>query len=191
MNEDNNQRGYFRIDDEVLLHVKKIDRSKIVDISTYFEGFRQSAILTARFNQQRSMMAPVFDDIKARDSAVAIYCTMLSEQVDLLANRLLSVSVFSPNELPQTVNLSAEGMRFHTPVKYEVGDQLEIIYALLPAGDYIPVLAEVVRSEWDEGAAECVVSVKFVCMNKDDKELVIHHILYLERQLLQQKRLTG
>ena len=191
MNEAENQRKYFRIDDEVFLHVKKTDQTDNVDPHTYFDRFRQSTIFTARFHQQRTALAPVLTEIKARDIAVASYVSMLSDQVDLLATRLLTGSIFSSDEPLQTVNMSAEGMRFCSPVAYEVGDQLEMIYALFPGGDYIPVLAKVVRSEWDEDAEENMVSVQYVSMNDDDKELVIHHMLYMQRQHLQKKRLTG
>lgn len=191
MNEDKNQRGYFRIDDKVFLRVKKIDLADTADIDTYFDSFRHSTILTARFHQQRTAMVTVLTEIKTRDIAVASYVMMLSDQVDLLAKRLMTGSIFSTDEPLQPVNMSAEGMRFQSAIEYQKGDQLEMIFALFPGGDYIPVLAEVVRAEWDETSEEYVVSAKFSSINVDDKELLIHHILFLERQFLQNKRLTG
>ena len=191
MKEEDNKRGYFRIDDEVYLRVKKVEPSDSTDLHTYFDNFRQSTILTARFHQQRTALAPVLAEIKSRDIAVASYVSMLSDQVDLLATRLLTGSIFLSNEPLQTVNMSAEGMRFHSAIEYRVGDQLEMIYALFPGGDYIPVLAEVLRSEWDNDAEDYMISVEYVSMNDDDKELVIHHMLYMQRQYLQKKRLTG
>jgi len=189
--EDENQRGYFRIDDEVYLHAKKIDPVDVADAPTYFNSFRQATLITARFHQKRTAMAPVLREINSRDAATSNYLSMLSEQIDLLANRLLTESIFAPNEPLQAVNISAEGMRFHTSVDFQTGDQLEMIYAQFPGGVYIPVLAEVVRSEWDKDAEDYQVSVKYINMNDDDKELVIHHILYVQRQQLHQKRLTG
>ena len=191
MNKEENLRNYFRIDDEVFLHVKLIDRDDIVDIDKYFNKFRQSTILTARFHQQRIAMAPVLKEIHARDAHISSYFSMLSDQVDLLANRLMTDSIFASDEPLQSVNLAAEGMRFHSQIEYQAGDLIERIFVLFPGEDYIPVLAEVVRSSWDNNVEEYAVSVKYTRLNEDDKELLIHHILYLERQLLQQKRLTG
>ena len=191
MNEEENKRAYFRIDDEVFLHVKKIDPVEVADTPTYFNSFRQATLLTARFHQKRTAMAPVLREINSRDTAISNYFSMLSEQIDLLATRLLTDSIFALNEPLQCVNISAEGMRFNTTDEFQTGDQLEIIYAQFPGGDYIPVLAEVVRTEWDNDAEEYAVSVRYVSLNEDDKELVIHHILHLQRQFLHRKRLTG
>ena len=191
MNEEENQRGYFRIDDEVFLHVKKINPVEVADMPTYFNSFRQATLITAQFHQKRTAMAPVLREINSRDTAISNYFSMLNEQIDLLATRLLTDSIFGLNEPLQRVNISAEGMRFSTPVEFQIGDQLEIIYAQFPGGDYIPVLAEVVRCEWDNGNEEYEVAVRYVSINEDDKELVIHHILYLQRQLLHKKRLAG
>jgi len=193
---DEDKRAYFRIDDEVFLSVKKIehcDADKIEDTHTYFDSFRKSTVLTAKFNQQRTAMAPVLKEINNKDVALASYISMLSDQVDLLASKLQSGAIFSSNEQLQTVNLSAEGMRFHSTEQYKLEDSLEMIFALFPDGDYIPVLAEVVRVESvdDDGADLYEIGVKYSSINDDDKELLIHHILFLQRQILQKKRLAG
>jgi len=191
MNVENNKRGYFRIDDEVFLRVKKITANEIVNIEPFFEKFRQSTLITARFHQQRTAMAPVLAEVNARDIAVANYFSMLSDQIDLLANKLISESIFSADEQLQDVNMSAEGMQFYSPTEYQCGDQLEIVFALFPGGDYIPVIADVVRTEHNKSDEQYLVSVQFSRINEDDKELVIHHMLFLQRQQLQKKRLNG
>jgi len=90
MNAEENKRGYFRVDDEVFLQVKKLSTDEVVDIDTYFEKFRQSTLITARFHQQRTAMAPALSEINARDKAVADYLSMLNDQIDMLADKLIS-----------------------------------------------------------------------------------------------------
>ena len=190
MNAEENKRGYFRVDDEVFLQVKKLSTDEVVDINTYFEKFRQSTLITARFHQQRTAMAPALSEINARDKAVADYLSMLNDQIDMLADKLISESIFAENEPLQAVNMSAEGMQFRTSTEYQTDDELEIIFALFPGGDYIPVIAKVVRTDQDTESKEFSVSVQYSNINEDDKELVIHHMLFLQRQQLQKKRLN-
>ena len=190
MNAEENKRGYFRVDDEVFLQVKKLSTDEVVDIDTYFEKFRQSTLITARFHQQRTAMAPALSEINARDKAVADYLSMLNDQIDMLADKLISESIFAENEPLQAVNMSAEGMQFRTSTEYQTDDELEIIFALFPGGDYIPVIAKVVRTDLDTESKEFSVSVQYSNINEDDKELVIHHMLFLQRQQLQKKRLN-
>lgn len=191
MSKSDNNRTYYRVDDEVFLQVKKIEISDETNIELYFNEFRQSTLINARFHQQRTAMAPVLREISARDAAVANYTNMLSSQIDLLADRLMMSSIFPPNEPMQPVNLSAEGMRFSTSIALNVGDYLEMIFALMPSGDYIPAIAKVVRIDHDDIDVAPVISVNFDYWNDDDKELVIHHVLFLQRRYLQEKRLSG
>lgn len=186
-----NRRAYFRIDDEVFLHVKKIDHQKVVDIAKYCDNFRQSTLLTARFHQQREAMEPVLKEIRKRDIAIANYCSMLTDQVDLLVNSLLPVSIFASNEPLQTVNISAGGLQFRSQNDYQIGDVLEMIYVLFPKGDYIPLLAEVVRSESGNASNENKIAVKYISINEADRELVIQHVMFKQRQLLQKNRQTS
>ncbi|MBX2836196.1 MAG: PilZ domain-containing protein [Gammaproteobacteria bacterium] len=192
MNAEENKRGYFRVDDEVFLQVNKVPSDEVVNMDIYFEKYRQSTLITGRFHQQRTAMAPVLAEINARDAGVAQYFSMLSDQIDLLADKLISESIFAANEPLQAVNMSAEGMRFQTTTEYQLGDQLQMIFALFPGGDYIPVIAEVVRVDSDPESKQNSVSVDYSNIHEDDKELLIHHILFLQRQQLQKKRLdTG
>jgi len=186
-----NKRGYFRVDDEVFLQIKPIASEDVVDIETYFEKFRQSTLINARFHQQRTAMAPVLAEINARDTAVADYLAMLNNQIDYLADKLIAESIFAADEPLQTVNLSAEGMQFQTSTEHQVGDDLQMIFALFPGGDYIPVVAKVTRIDVHPDGQHNSVSVQYTHINDDDKELVIHHMLFMQRQQLQKKRLNA
>ncbi|MBX2838334.1 MAG: PilZ domain-containing protein [Gammaproteobacteria bacterium] len=191
MSIEKNRRAYFRIDDEVYLHANKVDHNTVVDIEEHRENFRQSTMLSARFHKQREAMDPVLEAIKSRDADVANYCLMLSEQVDLLVDSLLPVSVFASNEPLQSVNISAVGLQFKSQIDCQVGDVLEIIYVLFPNRDYIPLLAEVVRCERDDITEDNKISVKYISIDEADRELVIQHVLLKQRQNLQKNRLTG
>lgn len=191
MSTESNKREYFRIDDEVFLSTKKVDLSDIDSVDTYFHGFRENTLFTAKFHQQRTAMLPNMAQIKARDSVVAEYIIMLSDQIDVLAGKLMKETLFAPDEQLKKVNMSAGGMSFYSDHQYNEGDVLEHIFAIFPGGHYIAVLAEVARSEWIEELGNYSVSVNYTNIHSDDKELIIQHNLFLQRQQLQKKRLES
>ncbi len=194
MSIESNRRDFFRIDDEVYLRVQKLDIDSQL-IQKKHEATRQEISVRSNFQMQRNEMQPVLKQIRSKNLAVASYLESLDDQMELLASRVLGTSIFVKGEPLASINISASGMEFKNNIEVEKGDMLEVILQLFPEESYVAIVGEVIRSipvaqgnNNEPSDALNSISLCFKHVHKDDTEVIVRHIHYLQRLQLQHRR---
>lgn len=185
-----NRRRYFRIDDYLLLDVKRVESSKRVEL---LEKFRR---IDPRDNYHR-----VFHDVAGevdgliaalgqQQPEVARVLRLLNRKIDLMESSIQERIPGDTLQSMQQVNLSASGMRFGCNEEFRVGDLLQIQMVFNP--DYITLnlLADVVLVETPQVGADYQqrVRVDFDFPRQHDQEQLIHYIMKRQGEAMMRER---
>lgn len=87
------------------------------------------------------------------------------------------------------VNISAGGVSFQSPRRFEEGDLLEI-RLILPPFSPIQAKAEVIRSDAGSVSGEFSIAVKFTDLSQDEQERLIRHILSVQARQLRNRQVA-
>lgn len=192
MSDSENRRESFRIDDEMKLHVNPLDPTRLDAILEDFEAFRLQFCLKSHFLVQKEIRLPNLLLIRKRDPDIAQYLEHLENQMLLLAERMNggAENSVAATQAPAIVNLSSNGLRFHTAEPLALGQVVELGMLLSTSGTQIIMLATVVRLEdgTEEHEGLVKVSLNFSHINADDTEAIIRHMVKLQQIQLQERR---
>lgn len=183
---DRNQRTYYRVDDQALVKPRVLEPDEIEKLERDFDACRLRYSLTAHVCEQRRQREPALRAIRKRNPDVARYLELLETQLETLSLQVVKESDFDQDAMPQTVNLSATGIRFTTAQPIEQGAKLELGIMLFPAERIVMTLADVVRADVEDGGT--VVSATFSRIHEEDQETLIRHIHKVQQIQLQRKR---
>ena len=184
-----NRRDAFRLDDSMLLSVKKLSDSELEDLIENFDAVRLQHCLKSHFMLQRENRKTSLLFIRKRDPDVAQFLNSLEDQLMLVASRLSSATGDEQNMILHDVNMSSSSIRFSTTSDYSVGEQVQCMMMLATSDLQIFTLATVTRFE-DASVSEGLKSValQFTHLHSDDSEAIIRHMAKLQQIQLQQRR---
>lgn len=168
------KRGYFRIDD-IFPVIWRVTEERLLRESMIFSGY---------------CVDPVDQEVPDETVSPRIWKMLvnINAKLDLALKQLSleSEGLVRSESIP--VNISASGIRFTLDRTLAVGDVLEL-KMLLPAYPPVGVFANgrVVRAEkLETGGYE--VSLHFINMNEEVREVIIQYTLKRQRQLIGRER---
>ncbi len=185
------RREYFRINDEVALNYRVIERSEIDGaMEKRREGHLDVNALASSFANTNLDMRHALEKCRRDLPDVATYLDGLNTKVDLLIRLLLATGSELPDHPTHDVNLSASGLSFKVTREVIAGSILEIKLLFFPTFLYIVTFGHVVRCSTSDEIEEFPyeLAVEFSHLEDSDKELLIRHILQRESAMLREVR---
>ncbi|MES9858410.1 MAG: PilZ domain-containing protein [Sedimenticola sp.] len=192
LDEAEDRRQFFRIDDTIHLSYQKIPSEDIHQRLERLEHGLESnftAVSTIAAITQR--MAGTLHQIESVRPTLASYLRALDEKIEVLGRAFLMQDSDIADQPAYAVNLSATGMAFHAAEPLDRGVMLELRLLLMPSFTGILTYAEVV--DCDEIGDESeelpyTLRVNFSHLRGDDKDILIRHVVKCQSTLLRKQR---
>lgn len=180
------RRGYFRVEDEVLLQFELIPPQGIPRLREVLDARLPNAFsLSSQFNELRQANHILQHKLEKESPGVMRYLALLEHKIDKLAEVLVVNEM--PGALLQPVNLGADGMGFLADHALPLEGLLDVRLGLLSSGRGLHCLGEVRRCESAPGGG-FQIGIRFEYLNPADKELLVQHVLHRQQVLLRQRR---
>jgi hypothetical protein len=177
-----NQRGAFRIDDEVLLQYEEVASAQVPRDSPAPIRGSAAFLFCARLAENRRRLHSSLRDVQRESSSIVRHLRLLDERIEILANALLVTEMETMDTSRQRVELSATGIAFHTERQLSERSLLVLRLVLLPSFTGVISNGRVVRSTRFIGSGQhrFLTTLEFVNMRESTRDLIAKHIL--ERQ---------
>jgi hypothetical protein len=186
MPEAGDRRRFFRINDEVDLYYRKIARQEASELSHINENVLTGDALPQIMEAAEQEMNGLLKRIEAAQPEVAQYLKLLNYKVDMLAECWLQQNDLIREKSSCYVNLSASGLAFGSEQPMNEGDFLELKILLPASRALVTTCCRVIQCRQNpsrEQSYPYVVSVDYMNMKEEDRELLIKHVI--KRQLAQ------
>ena len=185
------RREYFRINDQVALKFRVVERSEVDSaIEKREDGHVDVNVMASSFANTNLDMKHAIEKCRRDLPDVATYLDGLNAKVDLLIRLLVASGSELPDHPTDDVNLSASGLSVKVTKEVAEGSFLEIKLLFFPSFLYVVTFGHAVRcSASDEVAGfPYELAVEFSHLEDSDKELLIRHILQRESAMLREVR---
>ena len=184
------RRGYFRIDDVLLLHYKVVESEVCEKNFQSDKLLLEKLTLKARFDTISRELQPLQRIISANDSNVGQYFSALVKKLDILAEYLIDTEMADIGISPQNVNIGAGGLAFVSSNPILSGTLLELRIVLLPENTGIFSYARVITCKGlSEGEITGFkIAVLFENMDDDVRDLIYRHVLAVEREAISNRK---
>jgi len=184
------RREFFRIDNRLTLKFRIIGEEEFKYLENIVIFSPTSSFLDAN---ELSLLKKIELDEKKGEDPLYKYLKIIDRKLDLILDMLTEKSEENGvyNIVQGEVNLSASGIRFSSEIPMKKYDLVELIM-ILPSYPHmrISVLCRVVRAKTVSinGHKAYEVSLHFVVINENDRDMLIKYILTKEREMLRTKR---
>ncbi len=172
------RRRYYRIDDDVVLSVRRLNKERFDDELASFEERRESVCFMNTIELNSEQMLPLKRTLQNRYPEIAEYLDFLETRIDTLS-RMISIGDEEPSEPTQRVNISAQGMQFFSEQELNPDDLVELTVTLKPSNKHLIIIGTVVWSIEDANARaeeKYAIAVDFSYINDADREVLVKHI---------------
>jgi len=184
------RREFYRIDDRLTIKFRIIGEEEF----RYLENIvRFSPASSFSDTDELSILKKIeLDEEKSKDP-IYTYLKIIDRKLDLILDMLTERTeeggIYKTVQVG--VNLSASGIRFSSEIPMKKDDFVELIM-ILPVYPHmrISVLCRVVRAKTVSinGHKTYEVSLHFIVINENDRDILIRYILAKEREMLRAKR---
>lgn len=184
---DSERRRSFRVNDHIGLKLHVIPDTERVSTEKSFNLWRQEQGLINQFLHQRTQLLPLIKAIENTQPDIAAYLRQLETKIDTLAGLIQVRDQDLPRVPTHCVNLSANGLRFYHDEAIPEDTMLQIQLVLFPALIIIPALGKVIvcHKEPDNRESQYQLTVDFMVMDEDDRDLLTTHNVTAQMKALQ------
>ena len=186
----NEGRGAFRIDDNVLLSLRVIpDDQRDEALRRFPEKLAELQALNS-FSDSTQVLTDQFALVRRRYPEIAKYLQVLDDKINTLARRQFTTCSIIPDLSWHEVNISATGIRFNYEKQLKLGAYLELRLQLTQVSKYILAYGKIVRCEQAEDNPDLnTIAVEFSHINIEDRESIHTHVRGKEIKLIREKSL--
>ncbi|MEO1889738.1 MAG: PilZ domain-containing protein [Cycloclasticus sp.] len=174
--EEQERRGFFRIDDKIALSYRLVpsDEANGSDGSLQFND-NDAMSLGNELEKMREVSRIHFRHVEKESPEVARYFTHIEAKINLLAHHfMMSVDTLFVQST-QSVSISGSGIAFTASEALTIGDSLEVKFILQPSLTTIRTFANVVSCKAEK--AQFRVAVQYSGLNDEDRDLLIRHVV--------------
>ena len=171
------KRRYFRIEDEALLVLERIDKAEVDNRLEDFWVNEHAFSIRNNYNFQIEQHIADRRKIDSKMPELGRYLGVLEKQIDGLTNKLIGDD--NDQAMAQkSVNLSAQGIAYYDDQVPEQDELVELKLKLLPSGFRLVIIARVVLVEKDrcQDQGKHRVSLDFENLHEADREILIKHV---------------
>lgn len=180
MNDTQERRNFFRIDDEAIIRLQKTSIENYNNAEQILkDNALSSFLLGSSFAALELDYQTVINKVKRSMPDVNLYLELINKKIDLISQHLLNADPIM-DKPASPINLSASGISIITADDYQIDDLVEIKLVLLPKRLGIMAFGRVARIEnQDEGT---FISIDFEHIKESDQELIVKHTLNKQLQ---------
>jgi hypothetical protein len=180
------RRRFFRIDDRLLLSVRRLTAEDAADAAAGAADVRASGVL-ADLDRR---IATIINAARLQAPAVAELAELLNSKLDHVVAMLgLGEELAQRAQFhEQQVNISASGLGFETDELFESDELLQVEIMFPPSNARLTLRARVVRCIAGEQGGANLLQMEFADLGNDDQEFLIQYIVRRQGQVLQQLR---
>lgn len=185
------RRGFFRIDDEVSLCYKKIEKSRVTEPHQVSDNILNSCSLSTALEIVGQDSALLLHRLEKISPDVADYLRLIETKINLIAQAVMMAGFQVDENEPRQVNVSATGIAFNCEESLEADDYLEIKMLLISSIAVIVTYGRVVycrNSESSDKRYPYFVGVDFIKMNDEDREMLIKYVVKKQLQQIRDKK---
>jgi len=179
-----NRREYYRINDEITLHLRLLDE----DAEHASAAFPQDAALFTQLESLQELelqTQPLLRQL-AEHNAVLGHCLRLLDRRNALLTQTLLQQVDTDFGSLQKVNLSEAGLSMIYRQELLVGRRLALKILLLPQSHALLLCARIVYCKLIAGSYS--VGLEFENLNEVQRQVLARHILHRQAQQRRQER---
>ena len=182
------RRRSFRVNDHIGLKLQVTPDDQVDALVTSFELWRAEHGLINQFLHQRTQLLPVITAIQNVQPDIAAYLRHLESKIDTLAGLIQTRDQGLPRTPTHSVNLSANGVRFYHNEAIEEGSAVQVQLVLYPGLAIIPAIGKVIscHEEPIDDDRRYQMTVDFIMMDDDDRDLLTTHNITAQMKALQQ-----
>jgi hypothetical protein len=173
------RRRYFRIDDELVLIVRRLDQEHFDDELARFEERRNSVCFMNNIALEQENLSSLKRLLESKHPDIMEYVSFLEKRINILSEKVMQRSN-EPPEPVQKVNISEQGIRFYAEETYNKDDLVELRICLQPNKKRLLIIGNVVWCLKDPntiGKNSNVVAVDFTYIDEADRGVLVEHIL--------------
>ncbi len=184
------RRRYFRIEDEIILFFREIAPDEIPDNRSPREFPLDSFALSARLDLLTQESRTLLRRVERESPEIGDFLKVLERKIDLIARTFLNYEANLSEQSLQRVSLSASGLSFDVDKPCAAGKVLEIKMVLQPELVGLTAYGRVVYCNKNAPDSELPyrISVDFVGLRDNDRELLIRHVVRRQLQQLRNKK---
>ncbi len=185
------RRSFFRIDDEVNLIYKKIDKQAIFEASLVSEDLLSNCSLAAALDVLDQESRLIMHRIEKNEPEIAEYLKLIDSKISLLAQAvMMQDNDFSETNL-RHANISATGLAFEVSEVIKEGDFLEIKLLLTSCLAIVVIYGKVVyckENPEQENARPYHIAVEYINLKEQDREVLIKHVVKRQMQQIREQK---
>jgi len=188
------RREHFRVEDEALVSYHRLPtvEDAAAGGQSRADGVPDAFELASIFGELKQKTTLLQPQARQEGPRLAEYLGTLDQKLDRLMEVLLARELQAEDPARQTVELGGEGMSFTAPEALRVGEQLELRLLLLSTGTGLRLHGRVVRCEAAQGSGGAhAVGVEFSFEREADRELLLHHLLHRQSELIRERNQLG
>lgn len=179
------RREYFRVNDSVRLHIRKVPKEHLEDLLERLEqNITENFTVMTSLAAINSEMAVSMRRIENNDPDVAAYLKALDRKIDVLGKAYIASESDLIAEQAHAINLSAGGMSMLVNESYLPGDPVEIKMLLFPSFTGVLTYGTVIdcspaEMQPDQPAADYGhhIRIEFTHLREQDRDILIRHVL--------------
>jgi hypothetical protein len=191
MTKTEDRRGFFRIDDEVNLFYKKIDKKLVNEPHHVSDNILNSCSLSTALNTISQESALLLRRLDKNLPEVADYLRLIDTKINLLVQAIMMQGFQFKENDTRNVNISATGLAFNCEEVLQENDYLEIKILLISCMAVIVTYGRVVYCKSNEPNSSqypYFVGVNFINMKDDDREMLIKYVVKEQLQQIRDKK---
>ena len=184
-------RGAFRIDDNILLSLRHIPNDQIQEILKKFPEKNAELQMLNNFSDSSKALTDQFVLVRRRYPEVAKYLKILDDKINALARQQFSSCSMIPDLNWHEVNISASGICLKYEKKLEIDTYLELRLQLSQVSKFILAYGKIVRCDLISGSkGKFEIGVEFSHINLEDREAIHMHVRGKEIKLIREQKNT-
>ncbi|MGZ8094675.1 MAG: PilZ domain-containing protein [Methylosarcina sp.] len=186
-----NRRQYFRIEDVVELNYRIIDEQDVTESSQIAHNILSECTLPTILDSISQETSRLLHRIEKSHPDIAPFLKLLDSKIDLVAQAVMLHVNPDDKKKPRAINLSASGLAFDSEEAVEKGKFLELRLLLLSSRVLMVTCCKVIqctKNSLSEGGGPYLITVDFVRMKEQDRDLLIQHLVKRQIQQIKAKK---
>jgi hypothetical protein len=191
VNDTEDRRRFFRINDEVNLFYKVVDEQTMIAASEVTDDLLSSPSLVTAMDVLDQEARLVLLRIEKKEPEIAEYQRILDSKINLLTQDLTRYDKDISESVSRNANISATGLAFESDDSIEVGEILEIKLLLSSCFAVIAIFGRVVYCKKNEGSEDSMpfqIGLDYVNLKDQDREVLIKHVVKRQMQQIREQK---
>lgn len=185
------QREFFRIDDEVYLQLKPLSDEEARQWAEHPDnGEDDPRELVLYLQDLNSQSANILAGIRKTQPEIAQYLALQEKKLDRIARSLVGSALHIETKPNTAINLSAGGLRLDYELQLDIGTLLDVQLMLFPNQIFIHLLGKVSHCETneDDSLPPYRLGIAFARISDTAREALVRHTLELQSARLREAR---